>query len=80
MSAGPPSLKDVQWITLGEVPAYLLKVHNITRQRQTVYNWAEKGLHKALGRTVKLKTQMRAGMIYTTRAWVRRFLDDTSRY
>lgn len=80
MAATPPRLSDVQWITLGEVPAYLKNAHDISRTRQTVYNWAENGISRGHGARIKLKTKMRAGMIYTTRIWVKRFLDDTSRY
>ncbi len=74
-----PNLKDVKWVTLGEVPDYLTRTMGITRSRQTVYNWAKDGVIKGIGRRVKLRTVVRANKVYTTRKWVRDFIDATSR-
>lgn len=79
MSNGPPKLSDVKWITLSQVVPYLERTKGITRSRQTVYNWAEHGVKRGIGRTVKLRTRLRAATIYTTRIWVQEFLDATSR-
>jgi hypothetical protein len=75
----PPRIADVKWITLGQVVDYLQRVKGITRSRQTIYNWAEDGIKRNIGRTIKLRTTMRAGKWYTTRRWVNDFLDATSR-
>lgn len=74
----PPRLSDVQWITLGLVVPYLEKTMGIVRTRQTIYNWAIKGVYRGLGKRIVLRTKMRANMIYTTRAWVRAFVEETS--
>ena len=75
----PPRLSDVQWITLGMVVDYLQKTMGITRTRQTIYNWAIKGVYRGLGKRITLRTKMRANRIYTTRAWVKDFVEETSR-
>ena len=79
MSNGPPKLNDVKWVTLGQAIPYLERVKGITKTRQTIYNWAERGLSRQFGHTIKLKTRLRAGTLYTTRVWVTEFLDATSR-
>jgi hypothetical protein len=65
------------YITLGEVVPFLSKVLGIERTRQTVHNWAVKGIRFGRDR-VFLKTERRAGIRYTTRTWVREFVDAVS--
>lgn len=69
---------DTIYITLGEVVPYLNHTHGISRTRQTVHNWATTGVERGLGRIVKLKTVKRVGIRYTTKEWVREFLDEVS--
>lgn len=74
----PPNLRDVEWIRLGTVPKYLWAVYGIRKTRQTVYNWAEKGVTKRLGRIVRLRAEKRGATWYTKRRWVRAFVEATS--
>lgn len=67
-----------QYITLGEVVPYLSRVMGIDRTRQTVHNWATRGVERGLNNNVRLVTIKRAGRMYTTRAWVREFVDEIS--
>lgn len=66
-------LKDVEFITLGRVPAYLKQIEGVSRTRQAIHNWAVKGFNKN-GQIIKLKTVKRVRYLYTTRKWVRDFL------
>lgn len=67
-----------QYITLGEVVPYLSRVLGIDRTRQTVHNWAKHGVERGLSQTLYLQTIKRAGVMYTTRTWVREFVDALS--
>ncbi len=67
-----------EWISLGQVVPYLSKVMDIDRTRQTVHNWAVTGVTRGLGNRIYLKTEKRAGQRYTTKVWVREFVDAIS--
>lgn len=58
---------------LADVPAYVILKTGIKRSRQTVYNWATKGVTLA-GESVKLRTEMKAGQIFTREEWLDEFL------
>lgn len=57
-------------LPLSGVPAYIKEKTGITRSRQAVYLWAQKGTKKGH----KLQIETRAGQMFTTRAWVDEFL------
>lgn len=58
---------------LAEVPAYIEAKFGVHRIRQTVYNWATKGVVIA-GETYKLRTERRVGQMFTRSEWVDDFL------
>lgn len=62
---------------MGEVVPYL-RVLGICRTRQTIYNWANHGVERGLGRTVKLRTINRIGILCTTREWLQDFIAEVS--
>lgn len=66
------------YISIQEVVPYMAKTMGIERTRQTVYNWATKGVERGLGRVVFLRTIKQAGRLNTTREWVREFVDEVS--
>lgn len=69
---------DLQYISLGEVPAYMERVLGIKRTRQTVYNWAKTGVQRGLGQVVRMKAIKQAGRLMTTRQWVNDFVEEVS--
>lgn len=79
MSEPTPPLSDVEWVAISEVPVYLNKVMGITRTRQTVLNWVTKGVRRGLGAPVKLRSRWRMNHWYTTRVWLRQFIEATER-
>lgn len=66
------------YISLSEVVPYMSKTMSINRTRQTIYNWATKGVERGLGRVVRLRTIKQAGSLRTTRGWVKEFVDEVS--
>jgi len=69
------NLDDLKLIPLSEVPAILTTIDGIERTRQTVHNWATKGIKRGRSEPLILKTQMRASQLYTTRKWVLEFIN-----
>lgn len=59
-------------LKLGEVPAYIYNKYGVEVSRQTVYNWAKKGV-----RGIRLRTIRKANKWWTTAAWVDDFVTDT---
>lgn len=54
---------------LADVPRYVEDITGIARSRQTVYNWATKGVKGNV-----LKTELKAGQMFTKDIWVLDFL------
>ncbi len=71
-------IQSDEYLSLGEVVPYMSRAMGINRTRQTVHNWAIKGVERGLGRIVRLRITKRAGRMYTTRNWLRKFLDEIS--
>jgi hypothetical protein len=61
----PPS----RYLTMEQAARYVARIEGVPRTRQTVYNWARKGV-----RDTKLRTRTRANQMYTTAAWITEFL------
>lgn len=68
-------LKNSDYIKLNQVPALLLELTGQTRTLATVYNWAEYGRPIDEGR-IFLKVSKRLGVLYTTREWVLKFIQE----
>jgi hypothetical protein len=56
---------------LAEVAAYVKEKTGVRRSRATVYLWATKGIGPDRR---KLRTEMKAGQMFTTAEWVDEFL------
>ena len=65
---------DTKLIKIADVPAILLELTGVHRQRLTIYNWINKGCRTNDARIVKLKTKKRMGQIFTTRARLEEFI------
>ena len=53
------------YLTLAQVPDYVQRTHGFSRSRQTVYNWAKKGVPVG-GEKILLPTINKGGQLYTT--------------
>ncbi len=60
-------------MALSAVPNYILEKTGVKRSRQTVYNWVSKGV-KNTEQTFKLRTETKAGQVYTRADWIDTFL------
>lgn len=69
MNTIPPS----RFLTMDQAVLYVAKIEGVQRTRQTIYNWAKRGV-----RGTKLRTKKRAGQLYTTAAWITEFLHAAS--
>lgn len=58
---------------MAAVPAYVMERTGIKRSRATIYNWATKGVAHSTG-SVKLRTETRAGQMFTKTEWIDAFL------
>lgn len=58
-------------LPLSHVPRYLIEEHGVEVSRQTVYNWAHKGL-----KGQKLHSIRVANTLYTTKEQVDAFISD----
>lgn len=61
-------------LKIGEVPAYVAEQGGDEPTRQTVYNWAKKGVNG-----VRLRTIRKFGSLVTTENWVDDFLANLKR-
>lgn len=62
-----------QRMKMGAVVAYVEEKTGVRRSRQTVYNWASRGI-KVAGQEFKLKTETHAGQAFTCQEWVDEFI------
>ena len=69
-----PKPKNIDLMALDRVPALLMNLIGVTRQKETINNWAYKGRADTHGQIVKLKKYTRLGRRYTTEADVVEFL------
>jgi hypothetical protein len=81
MQTLPPSIapQTMQLLRLAEVPKLLKKLSGLDRNRKTIYNWANKGKTNYSGEHIVLRTISKAGVKFTTRAWVNKFLVELER-
>ncbi len=67
-------MEPVVYLALSKVPAKVKELSGVTRGRQTIYNWAQKGRIDQQGTMRKLKTEVRCGQVYTTMEWLLDFM------
>lgn len=60
-------------IRLADVPALVKELSGVSRNRPTIYRWADTGI-KVNKVPIRLETTMRAGQLFTTRSAVQKFL------
>lgn len=67
--------KNEDLIRLDDVQAMILNLTGIRKCRATIYNWVIKGRKGYTGENVKLKSSKRLGILFTTEAWVKEFIE-----
>ncbi len=70
-------MENKNLMTLAEVPGYVEELTGASISRQTVYNWSTKG-RKIRGTKVRvhLKVMLKIGQLFTTKMWVKEFLEN----
>lgn len=64
-----------QLIKIADVPVLVLELTNLHRTRTCIYQWIKVGRINSDGERIKLKTTKRLGFLYTTRKWVKEFVE-----
>ena len=70
----PGKPKNVDLITLNDIPKLILELTGVTICRATVYNWVKSGRNNYVGGKATLKTTRRLGRHYSTKSWVLDFI------
>ena len=66
--------KDEEYIKLANAAPLVYEISGVHRGVWALQKWSRKGRRSACGKTVRLKTSKRLGLVYTTRKWLVEFI------
>ncbi len=71
-----PRDKDEDYMLIRDVPKFIMEETNgISVSLASVYNWTRGEARDYMGKKLTLKTIRRIGIRYTTKRWVREFME-----
>jgi len=63
-------------LTVSETVNHILHEYGVLKTKKTIYNWMYSGLRKG---KLKLKHEKIAGVCYTRKSWVKKFVERCDR-